>query len=77
MAHQMWKNDALYEPTLVLLLHVKFMRPLKQENRRSYIQWRENGTVASLVDHCYNADYRKMKVSDKFENGMWFENATV
>lgn len=45
----MWKNDALYEPTSVFLLYVKFMRPLKQENIRSSIQWKEKGTGASLV----------------------------
>jgi len=61
----------------VFLLHVKFMQPLKQENIRSSIQWREKGTGASLVDHCFNADYWTMKVSNKFENGMWFKNAAV
>ena len=64
----MWKNDALYDPTTVFLLHVKFIRPLKQENRRSSIQWNEKGTNATLLDHCYDADYGTMKVSSNFEN---------
>ena len=52
------------------------MRPLKQKqkqkkNRRSFLQWKEKGKSASLVNHCYNADYRTMKISNKLENGMW------
>ena len=77
VAHQVWKNDLLYQPKSVFLLHVKFMRSLKQENIRSSIQWKEKGTAASIVDHCYNADYWTMKVSNKFENGIWFKNAAV
>ena len=33
-------------------------------------QWKEIGTSASLAGHCYNADDRIIKVSNKFENGM-------
>ena len=43
---------------------------LKKENRRSSKQWKEIGTSASLAGHCYNADDRIIKVSNKFENGM-------
>ena len=43
---------------------------LKKENRRSSKQCKEIGTSASLAGHCYNADDRIIKCSNKFENGM-------
>ena len=42
----------------------------KKENGRSSKQWKEIGSSASLAGHCYNADDRIIKVSNKFENGM-------
>ena len=38
--------------------------------RGSSKEWKEEGTSASLACHCYNADDRITKVSNKFENDM-------
>ena len=38
--------------------------------RKSYKDWKERGTSASVAGHCYYADDRIIKVSNKFENSM-------
>ena len=42
----------------------------KKENRRRSKQWKEIGMSASLAGHCYNADDRIIKASNKFDNDM-------
>ena len=43
---------------------------LKNKKIEEALNSREIGSSASLAGHCYNADDRIIKVSNKFENGM-------